>query len=164
MKYLSEEQDQKKNLAQQREDLKALKDTASRMQQMKQIRNSQESAQRSSHDSSHNRDSGSIQTNKESNSDGTADLPSNAREEWEYLKNIEGAQSGPLDELMGMVGLEDVKATFLEIKSTVDTKLRQNVSLAAQRFSCSMLGNPGTGEQLTVVIPTGLQLSQRAIT
>ncbi|KAK4228087.1 putative AAA family ATPase [Podospora fimiseda] len=66
--------------------------------------------------------------------------------EWESLKASEGAICKPLDELMGMIGLEEVKDKFLSIKSKVDTALRQGVSLATERFSCSMLGNPGTGK------------------
>ena len=31
------------------------------------------------------------------------------------------------------------------LKSKVDTALRQGISMASERFSCSMLGNPGTG-------------------
>ncbi|KAK3990815.1 putative AAA family ATPase [Cladorrhinum sp. PSN332] len=66
--------------------------------------------------------------------------------EWEFLKTSEGAVCRPLDELMGMIGLEEVKEQFVSIKSKVDTALRQGVSLAMERFSCSMLGNPGTGK------------------
>lgn len=71
--------------------------------------------------------------------------PSQAREEWEQLKEQEGAKSQPLDELMSMIGLEEVKGEFLSIKSRVDTALRQEISLENERFSASMLGNPGTG-------------------
>jgi hypothetical protein len=46
---------------------------------------------------------------------------------------------------MEMIGLEEVKQEFLTVKSQVDTVLRQGVSMASERFSCSMLGNPGTG-------------------
>jgi hypothetical protein len=46
---------------------------------------------------------------------------------------------------MQMIGLEKVKEEFLAVKSKVDTALRQGVSMASERFSCSMLGNPGTG-------------------
>lgn len=47
---------------------------------------------------------------------------------------------------MNMIGLEEVKSTFLAIKENVDTAIRQGVSLDKERFSCSMLGNPGTGK------------------
>lgn len=74
------------------------------------------------------------------------DSPSQTRDDWEYLKNTEGAQSPPLDELMGMIGLEEVKQAFMDIKNRVDTNVRQNVSLQKQRYSAVMLGNPGTGK------------------
>lgn len=70
---------------------------------------------------------------------------SQAKDEWEDLKKHEGAKSKPLDELMGMIGLEEVKSAFLSIKSRVDTAIRQGINLDQERFSCSMLGNPGTG-------------------
>ncbi len=70
---------------------------------------------------------------------------SGAQTEWEFLKQSEGAHSKPLDDLMQMIGLEEVKQEFLNVKSKVDTALRQGISMASERFSCSMLGNPGTG-------------------
>ncbi len=73
---------------------------------------------------------------------------SGARTEWEFLKQSEGAHSKPLDDLMQMIGLEEVKQKFLGVKSKVDTALRQGISMASERFSCSMLGNPGTGKSL----------------
>ncbi|CCC05205.1 unnamed protein product [Sordaria macrospora k-hell] len=42
--------------------------------------------------------------------------------------------------------LEEVKQKFLDIKSKVDTAVRQGISLSKERYSCSMLGNPGTGK------------------
>lgn len=72
--------------------------------------------------------------------------PTTAKEEWELLKQMELARSEPLDELMDMIGLEDVKQEFLSIKSKVDTAVRQGVSLSKERFGCSLLGNPGTGK------------------
>ncbi|KAG9247288.1 P-loop containing nucleoside triphosphate hydrolase protein [Calycina marina] len=58
-----------------------------------------------------------------------------------------GAAGGaPLDELMDMIGLEEVKQEFPSIKSRVDTAVRQRVSLKNERFGCSLLGNPGTGK------------------
>ncbi|KFH44801.1 Stage V sporulation protein K-like protein [Hapsidospora chrysogenum ATCC 11550] len=67
-------------------------------------------------------------------------------EEWNYLKRAELARSDEMDTLMGMIGLEDVKRAFLDIKSTVDTATRQGVSTNSERFGCSLLGNPGTGK------------------
>ncbi|KAK3396789.1 P-loop containing nucleoside triphosphate hydrolase protein [Sordaria brevicollis] len=78
--------------------------------------------------------------------DTLSDLPDTAEAEWNHLKKFENAFSKPMDTLMSMIGLEDVKQEFLSIKSKVDTAVRQGISLTEERFSCSMLGNPGTGK------------------
>ncbi|KAI9159145.1 NFX1-type zinc finger-containing protein 1 [Paramyrothecium foliicola] len=72
--------------------------------------------------------------------------PSNAKDEWESLKRDEGTKNDALDEIMGMIGLESVKQQFLSVKTNVDTKIRQGISLNNERLSCSLLGNPGTGK------------------
>jgi hypothetical protein len=71
---------------------------------------------------------------------------SSAQEDWENQKQIEGATNEHLDELMVMIGLENVKEAFLEIKAKIDLTVRQNTSLAKERFGVSLLGNPGTGK------------------
>ena len=77
-------------------------------------------------------------------------LPSQEKSEalidWEYQKQVLGAQSEALDELMSMIGLESVKEQFLGIKSKIDTLVRQNVPLNGERFGAALLGNPGTGK------------------
>ncbi len=65
--------------------------------------------------------------------------------EWEHQKEFENARNSALDELMAMIGLEDVKNQFLAIKAKVDTAVRQNVSMKDERFGAALLGNPGTG-------------------
>jgi DNA replication protein DnaC len=77
--------------------------------------------------------------------DGTT-ISSDARDEWEHLKRMEGATNEHLDKLMAMIGLENVKAAFLEIKAKVDITVRQGTSLTKERFGTSLLGNPGTGK------------------
>ncbi|KAG5982283.1 hypothetical protein E4U55_002088 [Claviceps digitariae] len=72
--------------------------------------------------------------------------PGSARDEWECMKREELAQSDILDKLMEMIGLESVKRQFLEVKTTVDTAVRQGRSTKNDRFGCSLLGNPGTGK------------------
>lgn len=74
------------------------------------------------------------------------DISSAARDDWEHQKEMEGATNEHLDELMAMVGLENVKEAFLEIKAKVDLTVRQGTSLAKERFGASLLGNPGTGK------------------
>lgn len=69
-----------------------------------------------------------------------------AEEEWEYAKTYGRESNTSLDALMKMVGLQAVKAEFLKTKSRVDIAIRQDVSLIKERFSCRLLGNPGTGK------------------
>jgi hypothetical protein len=71
---------------------------------------------------------------------------SEAKDDWEYQKDVEGAKNQPLDYLMKMIGLESVKRQFLDIKDKVDTIVRQQISLADERFGAVLLGNPGTGK------------------
>lgn len=69
-----------------------------------------------------------------------------AAKEWEKMKAIEKTDNDALNELMGMIGLESIKEQFLGVKSSIDTKVRQGLCLSAERLSCSLLGNPGTGQ------------------
>lgn len=71
---------------------------------------------------------------------------SGAREEWEAAKANGESGNDALDKLMDLIGLESVKDEFLSIKSSIDVKVRQGMSLSEERFSCSLLGNPGTGK------------------
>ena len=80
--------------------------------------------------------------------------PSNAKLRWEHQKDIEGAMNAALDEIMGLSGLEEVKEKILSIKDKVDTSMRQGISLSQERFSVSMLGNPGTGKCSVLFIHT----------
>ena len=47
-----------------------------------------------------------------------------AREDWEHEKEYEGAKNKALDEKMAMIGLENVKEAFMEIKSKIDLAIR----------------------------------------
>jgi hypothetical protein len=71
---------------------------------------------------------------------------STAQADWEHQKQFEDASNEQLDELMTMIGLENVKEAFLDIKAKIDLTVRQNTSLAKERFGVSLLGNPGTGK------------------
>ncbi|KAI9729943.1 MAG: hypothetical protein M1834_006140 [Cirrosporium novae-zelandiae] len=68
-----------------------------------------------------------------------------AKDEWDDQKKFEGVANDALDSLMEMIGLEDVKLKFLNIKAKVDTALRQQSDLKSERFGAALLGNPGTG-------------------
>ncbi len=133
MKYMTEAEEQKKTLDQQHKELESLKETASRISKMKtaQANLKEEPAQKPK------------KTQREKSA---SSLAESAQEEWELCKELEGARNKTLDKLMDMIGLEEVKMTFLEIKAKVDTKVRQNVALTSERFNCTLLGNPGTGE------------------
>ncbi|KAL8708732.1 MAG: hypothetical protein Q9220_006458 [cf. Caloplaca sp. 1 TL-2023] len=69
-----------------------------------------------------------------------------ARDEWQQEKRVENAKNPALDELMDLVGLEDVKAQVLRIKVKIDAAKRQNSDVRKERFNAVFLGNPGTGK------------------
>lgn len=71
---------------------------------------------------------------------------SSAKTQWEHFKRYEGAGNEALDDLMSMIGLEDVKDKFFAIKLEVDTAVRQGLDMSNKRFGASLLGNPGTGK------------------
>lgn len=140
MQNMDEEEQEKKILAQKQQDLKDIVATHQRLKLQKEKRERQKGSQTCSGTENSGTDAAVANDNDEFSP------PDGAQKEWAHLKRYEAAQSNELDELMSMIGLESVKAEFLAIKNTVDTKLRQDVSLATQRFSCSLLGNPGTGK------------------
>jgi len=69
-----------------------------------------------------------------------------AAQDWQHQKKYQGASNTQLDELMSMIGLENVKEEFLDVKAKIDLIVRQNVSLSKERFGACLLGNPGTGK------------------
>jgi len=71
--------------------------------------------------------------------------PSAAKEEWERQKRLDGAVNPPIDAIMEMTGLENVKKQVLRIKTKAETSTRQGTDLKSERFNIAMLGNPGTG-------------------
>ncbi|KAM3512419.1 hypothetical protein MY11210_003909 [Beauveria gryllotalpidicola] len=136
-KYLQEEESQSRSMQQLREDLAALRETKKRQESM------EKSRQALTHQNE--KSAAPIQT--------ISDIaPDSARYEWERMKRDELANNAELDTLMNMIGLESVKMSFLDIKSTVDTALRQGVSTENERFGCSLLGNPGTGKYINTAL------------
>ena len=69
-----------------------------------------------------------------------------AEQEWERRKCKEGASNDAIDELMELVGLEDVKEQVLAIQAKVETCKFQGTDLKKERFNIVFQGNPGTGE------------------
>lgn len=133
-KYRADEEEQKKTLEQRRADLAVLKESVKRSEEMKQRQQEQQA-----------KAPAPAQSTAMAAPSTNFDPPQGARADWEHMKGFEGARSKPIDELMNMIGLEAVKQDFLDVKSKVDIAVRQGTSLATDRFSCSMLGNPGTG-------------------
>lgn len=161
IKDRQEDDDQARKLDQRRDELAALEQTVTRIQKHR-----DESAARSTYTQAPAPMPGTWPKKNASSSPASENAApsSQARNEWEDLKKQEGARSKPLDELMAMIGLEEVKSAFLSIKSRVDTAIRQGINLDQERFSCSMLGNPGTGMSLflhlrTTVPSVGLLIS-----
>lgn len=140
MKYAAEETEQENTVREKTNQLKTLRETKKRMEEAKNKAAQNELHQKtSSKNGSGSDDSAKAKSNFVAN-------PSKARDEWETMKSSQEVSNDALDKLMEMIGLESVKDQFLSIKSSVDTKIRQGVSLADERFSCSLLGNPGTGK------------------
>jgi hypothetical protein len=126
MKYESEEKKQADELKQKKEELESLRQAES----IKKKTDANQTNQSSQHTSPPQFDV----------------ISSAAAAEWKNMKEIDGDRNAALDKLMGMIGLESVKDQLLSIKSAVDTKIRQGFSLGDERWSCSLLGNPGTGQ------------------
>jgi hypothetical protein len=138
-KYEAEEELRKQTLEQHHSELAALKDAEQRLRRQNKLKAEAAAKAAEAKSSAQMKESASPAPSK------GGDWSNGAQAQWEFLKQYEGAQSKPLDDLMQMTGLEKVKEEFLAVKSKVDTALRQGVSMASERFSCSMLGNPGTG-------------------
>ncbi|KAL2264535.1 hypothetical protein VTJ83DRAFT_7045 [Remersonia thermophila] len=141
--YEAEQEEREKTLEQHRRDLEALKDAEKRLKQQNELRAHAASLAAAGSDNAAKTSAAAAVASPE---DQAEECPSHAGAEWERLKQLEGARSQALDKLMEMIGLEDVKQEFLGIKSNVDTSLRQGINMSEERYSCTMLGNPGTGK------------------
>jgi Holliday junction resolvasome RuvABC ATP-dependent DNA helicase subunit len=78
--------------------------------------------------------------------------PSPAEREWERRKTEYGGKSRALDQLMSMVGLEEVKREFLAVKATIDAAKHRKGFLRRQDFNLTLSGNPGTGKRTLATI------------
>jgi hypothetical protein len=70
---------------------------------------------------------------------------SRSKADWQRQKDQENASNPAIDDIMEMIGLEDVKSQVLRIKAKVDTSVRQDTDLKKERLGLVLLGNPGTG-------------------
>ena len=139
LKDLREVEDSAKTLEQQKEDIASLKATAKHLEEQRQSSSTSPKSTPTS------------KSPKKASQDAVADDEqdwSSAKQQWQNFKRFEGAENDALDELMDMIGLEDVKDKFLSIKIEVDTAIRQGLDMANKRFGVSLLGNPGTGKSL----------------
>jgi len=88
-------------------------------------------------------------TEPKSKPNNTTDIPlpepSISEKEWQRQKDLENASNDAIDQIMEMIGLEDVKSQVLRIKAKIDTAIRQNTDFKNERFGVTLLGNPGTG-------------------
>lgn len=69
-----------------------------------------------------------------------------AKQEWQRRKDEENAKNDAIDELMGLVGLEQVKEQVLAISAKVEICKLQKTDLKNERFHIVFQGNPGTGK------------------
>jgi hypothetical protein len=74
--------------------------------------------------------------------------PSATKEEWEWQKanGQAGKAEAAIEELMELVGLEEVKEQILAIKAKIEICKWQGVDMEGERFNVVFQGNPGTGE------------------
>lgn len=84
--------------------------------------------------------------NNDTDESSTKLRPTESRKEWLRQKEIENASNEAIDEIMDLVGLEDVCAQVLSIKDKIEISQRQNLDMKRERFSIIFQGNPGTGE------------------
>lgn len=91
----------------------------------------------------------------------SSSVQSPSADEWCRQQQVDGEKNDALDDLMGMTGLEDVKAQALAIKAKIDTLKRQGVTLKGERFNCVFQGNPGTGMPFCSARIRCLQLSRK---
>jgi hypothetical protein len=70
---------------------------------------------------------------------------SSARAEWERQKRELKEKNDALDQLMAMVGLEEVKTEFLKVKATINEARKRKGWLKRQDLNLVLMGNPGTG-------------------
>jgi hypothetical protein len=81
----------------------------------------------------------------EADQNGSDEIKLACEQEWDRQKRTDGASNVAIDALMALTGLEDVKSKILNIKSKIETVLRQGTDMKDERLGIVLLGNPGTG-------------------
>jgi hypothetical protein len=133
-----EQEAHKETLAEEKTKLKELQNTRKRLEAQKLVAEQVKAAASSA--------SAATASKKPSNKVPQGE-PQNAAERWDLMKHTDHTSIPAVDELMEMIGLESVKERFLAIVDQVDITNRQGVKLGEERFSCTLLGNPGTGKE-----------------
>src|SRR5277367_2670162 len=77
-----------------------------------------------------------------------------AAKEWQRRKNQDDESNEALDELMKLVGLEEVKEKLCAIQAKVTVCRKQRIDPKNERFNIVFQGNPGTGENHVLPFPT----------
>jgi AAA+ superfamily predicted ATPase len=77
-----------------------------------------------------------------------------AAKEWQRRKNQGDESNKALDELMELVGLEEVKEKLCAIQAKVNIYKKQGIDPKNERFNIVFQGNPGTGENHVLPFPT----------
>ncbi|KAK7743081.1 hypothetical protein SLS62_010714 [Diatrype stigma] len=75
------------------------------------------------------------------------DDESPSRKEWLRQKREEGQENKYLDQIMSMVGHEDVKAHFLHVKNRLEVAKRWGEDISRLKFDLILHGNAGTGKK-----------------
>jgi hypothetical protein len=78
------------------------------------------------------------------------DSDSPSQREWNRQKR-EGSVNEAVDKIMELIGLEEIKARVLKMKSMAETANRQGVDISMDRYSVALIGNPGTGKSLVFI-------------
>ena len=72
------------------------------------------------------------------------EVASPSQQDWERRKKVDGASNDAIDNIMELIGLEQVKEQVLSIYAKMEITKRQGIPLN-ERFNIVLLGNPGTG-------------------
>jgi hypothetical protein len=123
-----------------------LKDSMAKLEALKEAQKRHEAAENSKKRAA----AGKTRVEKKDDKGPASKPQSRAQEEWQAMKAQEEVSSEALNKLMDLIGLDAAKEEFLSVKSNVDTKIRQGVSLSEERLSCTLLGNPGTGKVFSI--------------
>ncbi|UKZ70725.1 uncharacterized protein TrAtP1_011696 [Trichoderma atroviride] len=76
-----------------------------------------------------------------------ASTDSSVKKIWQLQKRKLDQTNETLDKIMDMVGLEHIKAAFIEIKGMIDTARGRREHLKKHDFNLVLTGNPGTGKR-----------------